>query len=361
MSYLTLNRTDDFYQLKSYLNIYNIQDLSKIDSNIKPLLLRVVKKSILGTNFMHVYSQKSLFFSSLLNIIMTNLNLFIFPKIFKQTQHFSFYFSDDNGIESNGNDKNIKLLNNNKYSMFDIFLINLIDIIFIIVFLFYFKYINKKINRYMETYTQLAINEENEQLNKYFYCQISKDEKFSIEIYNKDKTIKFPKNKLIKTEPFFEYVINFPGIKFLNNYYYKKVLLPKEKEIINNIISISNDVDFKYRKKLLKFFIIMTFFIFDIPLIKKFSNDKKVGDIINYFGMLILIFYVQIDNFFNSKTEQMEKILLLNNRYINDGYYIYIDNQMISIFFLKEKYRNKEYIETIKNINKKIRYELDKI
>ena len=361
MSHLTLKRTDKFYQQKSYLNIYNVQDLSKIDSNIKPLLLRVVKKSILGTNFFHFYTKHSLYFSTILNIIMTNLNFFIFPKIFQQTKQFSFYFNDDenNSIETHENNKNINLVNNTKYMMFDIFIINLIDIIFIFVIVFYFKYKHKKINRYMEIYTQFSIDEENELMKKYFYCQIMKDEYFNIEIHKKEKTNKFLKNKHMRTKPFFYYVINIPGIKFLNNRYYKKILLPKEKEIINNIINISNEVDFKYRKKLLKFFIIMAFFIFDIPLIKKFSNDKKIENIINYFGIMILMLYVQINNFFNNKSEQMEKILLLNNKYINDGYYIYIDNQIISIFFLKEMFRNKESIEKIKNINEKLRYEFD--
>jgi hypothetical protein len=123
MSLLTLKRTDKFYQQKSYLNIYNVQDLSKIDSNIKPLLLRVVKKSILGTNFFHFYTKHSLYFSTILNIIMTNLNFFIFPKIFQQTKQFSFYFNDDenNSIETHENNKNINLVNNTKYMMFDIF------------------------------------------------------------------------------------------------------------------------------------------------------------------------------------------------------------------------------------------------
>ena len=130
MSLLTLKRTDKFYQQKSYLNIYNFQDLSKIDSNIKPLLLRVVKKSILGTNFFHFYTKHSLYFSTILNIIMTNLNFFIFPKIFQQTKQFSFYFNDgkNNSIETYENNKNINLVNNTKYMMFDIFIINLIDI-----------------------------------------------------------------------------------------------------------------------------------------------------------------------------------------------------------------------------------------
>ena len=151
MSLLTLKRTDKFYQQKSYLNIYNFQDLSKIDSNIKPLLLRVVKKSILGTNFFHFYTKHSLYFSTILNIIMTNLNFFIFPKIFQQTKQFSFYFNVDenNSIETHENNKNINLVNNIKYIMLVIFIINLIENIFIFVIVFYFKYKHKKINRYM--------------------------------------------------------------------------------------------------------------------------------------------------------------------------------------------------------------------
>ena len=75
--------------------------------------------------------------------------------------------------------------------------------------------------------------------------------------------------------------------------------------------------------------------------------------------MLFLIIFVDRDNFFKNKSEQIEKISLLNNDYINDGYFIYIDNDIISIFFLKEKYRNKESLEKIKKLNEKLQYDFD--
>jgi hypothetical protein len=45
---------------------------------------------------------------------------------------------------------------------------------------------------------------------------------------------------------------------------------------------------------------------------------------------------------------------LLNEEYINDGYYIFINNDMISIFYLKEEYRNIESLDKIKELNEKI-------
>ena len=357
MSYLSLERTDNFNKQKSYLKIYNVQKFY-IDSEFRPLLLRVVKKSILGTNFIHAYSKNFLFYYTICNIIIINLKFLIFPKLLYQTKQYSFDFSgNNNDTESYEDNKNKNLKNSSNYVFYRIFIFNLVDILFLLFLTFKYKYQQKKINKYMEKYTQCAIEAENEHLKDYFFCQISKDNNFSIELYEKKKK-KFKSTKN-KANPFFKYVINFPNIKSLNRYYYKKVLLPKEKEIINNIINILDDIDFKYKKKLLKFLLVIAFTIFYIPLITKLSKIDKVREGFNYFGMLLLILYVQRDNFFKIKSEQIEKVSLLNKDYINDGYYIHIDNYMISIFFLKEKFRNKESIEKIKKLNEELRYELN--
>ena len=360
MSYITLPRTDFINKQKSYLNIYQTKDLYKIHSKFRPNLLRIVKKSILGTNFIYYYSKQFLFISTIFNLIIININFLIVPQLLYHSQQFEAFFEDEKNIDNN------KIINMtmNDYLLIRAAIINLIDIIFFGILIFKYKYTKNKINKYMEKYTQIAIKEENEQLDKYFYCNISKDRNFSIDIYLTDKTGKFKNNcekKNINSEKyFFEYVINLPNIKYFNNnYIYKKILLSKEKEIVNNIISISNEIENKYRKRLLNFLLIMVFIIIYIPLIKIFKDEGKAKDIINYFGMLILILFVERDTFFKNKSEQIKKISQLNEQYINDGYYIYINNDMISIFFLKEKFRNKESINNVKYLNEKLMNELD--
>ena len=71
--------------------------------------------------------------------------------------------------------------------------------------------------------------------------------------------------------------------------------------------------------------------------------------------------FVERNNFFRNKTEQIQRVSQLNNEYINNGYYIYINNDIISIFFVKEKYRKKEFIDKIKKLNEKILYKFDLI
>ena len=87
-----------------------------------------------------------------------------------------------------------------------------------------------------------------------------------------------------------------------------------------------------------------------LPLCKFFSIEKKL-DYINYFGILILSLFVQRNIFLNNKTEQIKYITTLNYEYINDGYYIYINSDMISLFYLKEEYKSIDCIDKIKELN----------
>ena len=69
--------------------------------------------------------------------------------------------------------------------------------------------------------------------------------------------------------------------------------------------------------------------------------------------------FVERNNFFRNKIEQIERVSLLNKEYINNGYYIYINNDIISIFYIKEKYRKIEFIDKIKQLNEKMLNKFD--
>ena len=359
-STIILERNDNYNLSKSYIRVYKTNTLYKMKTHYRKIILRIVKKSILGTNFIYFYSKHGLFISAIFNIVIINLNFLLFPQLLYKSKSFN-NFSDDNEFKNEINNiyPNFKIFNFNKsiQVIFRIFIINLLDIIVLSVLTISFKFKQKKINKYMEKYTQFAIESENLCLNKKYSCNISKDGKFNIEI----KPIKNMHNRnLLKNNKniFFEYVINLPNIRFFSNYIYKKVFTPVENEIINRIVGISNEIEYKYKKKLLTFLLIIISVIVYIPL-KNFLFEEKKKDFINYFGILILMLFVERNNFFKNKNEQIQRVSNLNYEYINNGYYIYINNEIISIFYVKEIFRNKESIDKIKELNERLLYKSD--
>ena len=362
MSVAVLERKDNLHLLKSYIRVYETNKLYKMKIYYRKIILRIVKKSILGTNFIYFYSKQGVFRTALFNMIIINLNLILFPKLLYNSKSYSYFANDkDFQNESEIYSPNYRLFTFNKttYIIFRIFIINLLDLILLFIMFINYKYKQKMINKYMEVYTQCAIKPENKLIKKNYYCSISNDGKFNIEIYSTKKI----KNKGVndnRNKYFFEYVINVPNIRFFSRYAYKKILLPKEIEIIKRIIAISNEIEYRYKKKLLKFLIIIIFVIIYIPL-KNMISEEKNKDFLNYFGILILILFVERNNFFKNKSEQIEKVASLNNEYINNGYFIYINNYIISIFFIKEKLRNIESIEKIRELNEKILHKFDLI
>ena len=126
MSYITLPRLDNTYEQNSYVNIYKIKDLEKINEKYKDILLRVVKKSILGTNFTYFYEMRSLFLTFISLIIINN----IIPII-------KDYFVSDNLKDINNiSEISINTINNdsskNDSYLLNFFVINLIFILFLI-------------------------------------------------------------------------------------------------------------------------------------------------------------------------------------------------------------------------------------
>ena len=362
MSVAVLERKDNLHLLNSYIRVYETNKLYKMKIYYRKIMLRIVKKSILGTNFIYLYFKHTLFKTALFNMIIINLNLILFPKLLYNSKSNANFSNDkDFQNESEIYSPNYRLFTFNKtiYIIFRIFIINILDIFILSVMAINYNYKQKIINKYMEVYTQCAIRRENKLIKKRYYCSISNDGKFNIEIYStkkiKNKGVDYNRHKY-----FFEYVINVPNIRLFSPYAYKKILLPKEIEIINRIATISNEIEYRYKKKLLRFLLIIIFVIIYIPL-KNMISEGKNKDFLNYFGILMLILFVERNNFFKNKSEQIEKVASLNNEYINNGYYIYINNYIISIFFIKEKLRNIESIEKIRKLNEKLLNKFDLI
>lgn len=367
MSFSLLERNDFLHPINSYTKVYKTNDLYKMNLFYRKNILRIVKKSLLGSNFIYFYSKHGLFISILFNVLLININLLLFPRLLSNKSNTNSQ-EDTDTINININESESihidKLFNfNMKESpsiIYKILIINSIDFIVLSTMLIHYKYKEKKLSKYMQKYTQISIEPENRLMNKKYNCIITKDGNFSIEI-NK---IKNKGNKSIEcmnsSECFFEYVINFPNIRFLSLYIYKKIFLPKEKEIINKIINISNEIEYKYKKKLLVILIVIISIIAYIPLVNIFRQEER-KDFINYFGVLLLIIFVERNNFLKNKSEQIQRVSLLNTEYVNNGYYIYISNDLISIFYLKEKYRNLESIDNIKRMNENLLSKFDLI
>lgn len=366
-SFSLLERNDAFGPSNSYTKVYKTKSLYKMQFFYRKNILRIVKKSILGSNFIFFYSKHGLFISTLFNILIININLLLFPRLLSNSKS-SINSPDETDPNNNMSEKESTPIDNlfnfnlteSANIIYKILIINSIDFMVLSSLLIHYKYKEKKISKYMHKYTQCSIESENRLINKKYNCTITKDGYFNIQI-NKTKNKTNKSDKCINnSEYFFEYVINFPNIRFLSLYIYKKILLPKEKEIINNIINISNEIEYKYKKKLLIFLIVIISIIAYIPLVNIFGHEER-KDFINYFGILVLILYVERNNFFNNKVEQIQRVSLLNMEYVNNGYYIYISNDLISIFYLKEKYRNLESIDNIKNMNEHLLSKFDLI
>ena len=277
MSVAVLERKDNLHLLNSYIRVYETNKLYKMKIYYRKIMLRIVKKSILGTNFIYLYFKHTLFKTALFNMIIINLNLILFPKLFYNSKSNANFSNDkDFQNESEIYSPNYRLFTFNKtiYIIFRIFIINILDIFILSVMAINYNYKQKIINKYMEVYTQCAIRRENKLIKKRYYCSISNDGKFNIEIYStkkiKNKGVNYNRHKY-----FFEYVINVPNIRLFSPYAYKKILLPKEIEIINRIATISNEIEYRYKKKLLRFLLIIIFVIIYIPLKNIISEEKN--------------------------------------------------------------------------------------
>lgn len=353
MSFATLKRRDNSNKLDSYVQVYDTRALYLLKSEYRNNILRIVKKSILGTNFSFWYSKHRTFISAILNFIIINTCFVIFPQMFFHSVNVE-QLIDDMELHEESDDPPRIIQKKSTDLLFRLCISNLIDITILAVITINYKYKQKKINKYMTKCTQCSIESENNIMNNKFNCLISEDGNFSIKInLVKNNSTNIPvKQVSYKNKYFFEYVINFPNVRFISKYLYKKVLLPKEKEIINYIVDISNLIELKYKKKLINFLFMIIAILLSIPIVKYFSPEKRL-DILNYFGIFSLCLYVQINMIFDNKEEQIQAVLLLNNKYINDGYYIYINNHIISLFYLKEEYRNIGSINKVKELNEK--------
>ena len=197
-----------------------------------------------------------------MNFIVINICFILFPKFLSKSipkiQQTKTISTDENN--------NITVFSeesNKKTNLFlRILISNILDLGCLSILIFDYKRKQKKISKYMKKYTQCSLIAENYKIKKHYNCLISTDDNFNIEVH---KSKKISRDKLENKNYFFEYVINLPNIRFVTNYLYRKIFLAKEKEIIDKIMIISNEIEYKYKKKLLNFLFLIIGFMLILP------------------------------------------------------------------------------------------------
>ena len=318
-----LIRQDKFNKLDSHTNIYNVALLSSFNEEEKSTILKIIKKVILGSNFTYFYSIIYLVWQAISDILII-YSFIVFNLVILDLLYLNIFF------------------------ILIALIISLISIV--VFFILFYKSKKKKINNYMKNSTEYSIKVENNILlkNKLF-CEISKDD-FDILIKETDKDLDLG----IKNEDiFFEYVINFHNGNDISKYLYIKALSNKENEIINNINAILKEIVIKYQNKFM-IYVTIILGVFAVCLLFYLNKpEKKILTITNTLVTLSLIYFIKIKIYFKIKKDNIKSVSSLNEKYFKDGYYIYINNDIVSIIYLKEELRINNDISKIKEIIEK--------
>ena len=318
-----LIRQDIFNKLDSHTNIYNVALLSSFNEEEKSTILKIIKKVILGSNFTYFYSIIYLVWQAISDILII-YSFIVFNLVILDLLYLNIFF------------------------ILIALIISLISIV--VFFILFYKSKKKKINNYMKNSTEYSIKVENNILlkNKLF-CEISKDD-FDILIKETDKDLDLG----IKNEDiFFEYVINFHNGNDISKYLYIKALSNKENEIINNINVILKEIVIKYQNKFM-IYVTIILGVFAVCLLFYLNKpEKKILTITNTLITLSLIYFIKIKIYFKIKKDNIKSVSSLNEKYFKDGYYIYINNDIVSIIYLKEELRINNDISKIKEIIEK--------
>ena len=253
MSQIILKRKDASGMLKSYKEVYDLSSLSSIEEEYRKIILRIVKKSILGCNYCYSYikNKKKSYESVCLSLISLPYNL---HNILDSLT--DFYKEED--------EKNLN--NGNGWAKYITFAWSIITLVVQMVLIFKEDKKEENMKKYMEIFTQRAINEENEKMKNKYFCEISKDGNFDI-IINK---INNDNNSQVKYQSYFsKYVINIPNVdetSLVANHIYSAIFSKMDEEFVVLVMVIFIAIENSNRKKLLKFIQISVIISIIIPL-----------------------------------------------------------------------------------------------
>jgi K+-sensing histidine kinase KdpD len=256
-----------------------------------------------------------------------------------------FYKGEDEKNLNNGNDWA-------KYITFAWTIITLVQQMVLI-----FKEDKKEENmkKYMEIFTQRAINEENEKMKNKYFCEISKDGNFDI-IINK---INNDNNSQVKYQSYFsKYVINIPNVdetSLVANHIYSAIFSKMDEEFVVLVMVIFIAIENSNRKKLLKFIQISVIISIIIPLYNFYYPENTIKNLNLYFFITNAL--LAIYNIFNfnlkNKNQKRAFISVINEIFISKGYFINMNDDIISIFALKDEYIFNNNIKRIADIDER--------
>jgi len=342
MSQIILKRKDASGMLKSYKEVYDLSSLSSIEEEYRKIILRIVKKSILGCNYCYSYikNKKKSYESVCLSLISLPYNL---HNILDSLT--DFYKEED--------EKNLN--NGNGWAKYITFAWSIIILVVQMVLIFKEDKKEENMKKNMEIFTQRAINEENEKMKNKYFCEISKDGNFDI-IINK---IHNDNNSQVKYQSSFsKYVINIPNVdetSLVANYIYSAIFSKMDEEIVVLVKTFFIVIEDSNRQKLLKFIRISVIISVIIPLYNFYYPENTIKNLNLYFFITNAL--LAIYNIFNfnlkNKNQKRAAISLINELFINKGYFINMNDDIISIFALKDEYIFNNNIKRIADINER--------
>ena len=336
MSQIIFKRKDSSKKSNSYKDIYDLEPLSSIEREYHENILRIIKKSILGSNFYYSYAYPNIKSYITQSLSLISLCFFSAPEL------LNFLFNVNKGE------------NESKLENYASFVWSIISLIINIILIINDFKKTKSISKYMEFSTQLAIIEENEKMKGKYFCQISNDGNFNVEIKkNSNKNFEI-KNK----NYFFKYMINLPNINstsLLIDCLYYEMFSEIDKEMVNLIIYLFDLIEDKNEKKFKKFFRNIKIISMFIPFFNFFWPEKTINNfnLICAFTISLLIAY-NIGNY--TLTIKRQKRLVIND--INKqcykiGYFINLNDDVISICVLKDEYKFNNNIKKIGDNNER--------
>ncbi len=342
MSQIILKRKDASGMLKSYKEVYDLSSLSSIEEEYRKIILRIVKKSILGCNYCYSYikNKKKSYERVCLSLISLSYNLHSLLDSLTD-----FYKGED--------EKNLN--NGNGWAKYITFAWTIITLVQQMVLIFKEDKKEENMKKYMEIFTQRAINEENEKMKNKYFCEISKDGNFDI-IINK---INNDNNSQVKYQSYFsKYVINIPNVdetSLVANHIYSAIFSKMDEEFVVLVMVIFIAIENSNRKKLLKFIQISVIISIIIPLYNFYYPENTIKNLNLYFFITNAL--LAIYNIFNfnlkNKNQKRAAISLINELFINKGYFINMNDDIISIFALKDEYIFNNNIKRIADINER--------
>ena len=342
MSQIILKRKDASGMLKSYKEVYDLSSLSSIEEEYRKIILRIVKKSILGCNYCYSYikNKKKSYESVCLSLISLPYNL---HNILDSLT--DFYKEED--------EKNLN--NGNGWAKYITFTWSIITLVVQMVLIFKEDKKEENMKKYMEIFTQRAINEENEKMKNKYFCEISKDGNFDI-IINK---INNDNNSQVKYQSYFsKYVINIPNVdetSLVANHIYSAIFSKMDEEFVVLVMVIFIAIENSNRKKLLKFIQISVIISIIIPLYNFYYPENTIKNLNLYFFITNAL--LAIYNIFNfnlkNKNQKRAFISVINEIFISKGYFINMNDDIISIFALKDEYIFNNNIKRIADIDER--------